>query len=309
MGWSGGTFSRSHNFSADASAGIQAQASRFDAEFDNVKTGLETCVTRDGQNAASGNLPMGGNRHTGVGAATSAAEYLRADQASKQTGIFVKGLVTGHKVSASATVFPAALAHGQRVTIRPDDNVVTSASGSAGTFIINGLTAPFETTKNTIILKSGNFHDYVYNASASPPRWEGLHATGMAAGSFKGLLVGMTATTTCEVNWILDGSIVTMGIGNTACTGTSNTTTFGLDGIPTQIYAQDDVSGACLVHDNGADKLGYFELDSVTDPGTIYFKLYSGAFTSSGTKGFPNGWTISYPYDISDTSNNRRNPL
>jgi hypothetical protein len=46
MPWDGnGTFDRVHNFSADASAGIQAQAARFDAEFDGFKTGLENCVT------------------------------------------------------------------------------------------------------------------------------------------------------------------------------------------------------------------------------------------------------------------------
>ena len=96
MAWSGGgTFNRVHNFSADASAGIQAQAERFDAEFDGYKTGLENCQTLTGETTPTANLPMGGFRHTGVSKATSINEYLRVDQASNQVAIFVRDVNTG----------------------------------------------------------------------------------------------------------------------------------------------------------------------------------------------------------------------
>ena len=130
MAWSGGgTFNRVHNFSADASAGIQAQAARFDAEFDAYKTGLENCQTLTGETTPTANLPMGGFRHTGVAAAVSSDSYLRADDNSKQVGIYVVDVntTTTGKASASAPLFPAALVDGQMVTVQ------LTAHGSATT--------------------------------------------------------------------------------------------------------------------------------------------------------------------------------
>jgi hypothetical protein len=81
MPWNGsGTFNRVHDFTDDAAADIQAQADRFDAEFDGIVTGLENCQTLDGQTTPTAIIPMGGFKHAGVAAATSADQYLRYDQ-------------------------------------------------------------------------------------------------------------------------------------------------------------------------------------------------------------------------------------
>jgi hypothetical protein len=104
MAWDGGgTFNRVHNFSADASAGIQAQASRFDAEFDGLKTGLENTATLTGETSPTANQPMGGFRHTGVGAGLSADNYLRVNEFINNTPIFISAISVNATTSFSAS--------------------------------------------------------------------------------------------------------------------------------------------------------------------------------------------------------------
>lgn len=104
MSWDGGgTFNRVHNFSADASAGIQAQASRFDAEFDAYKTGLETCLTITGETTPSANQPMGGFRHTGVAAGASADNYATVSQLIGNTPIWIRNISVNAVTSFSAS--------------------------------------------------------------------------------------------------------------------------------------------------------------------------------------------------------------
>lgn len=171
MTWDGGgTFDRVHNFSADASAGIQAQAARFDAEFDGIKSGLENCQTLTGETTPVADSPMGGFKHTGVAAATSTDNYLRADQQANQVAIYVRdsnATQTG-VISASAAVFPTAFTDGQRVTVK----VSADASISAPMVIrINGLSANIIDNKgsaalSTLLYKDGVF-DLVYDSGAS----------------------------------------------------------------------------------------------------------------------------------------------
>jgi hypothetical protein len=69
MGWSGGTFTRVHDWTTDEGSAIDIEADRMDAEDDNFASGINACLTKDGSNSPTANLPMGGNRHTGVGKA------------------------------------------------------------------------------------------------------------------------------------------------------------------------------------------------------------------------------------------------
>jgi len=165
-----GNFDRVHNFSADASAGIQAQAVRFDAELDGIATGLENCQTLTGETTPTADSPMGGFKHKAVAVATSTDNYLRADQSSNQVGIYVRDKNTGvtGTITASAAVFPTVFTDGQRVTVK------VSADGSAvapRAIIINGLSANILDNRGSALpaskmLKDGIF-ELVYDISAS----------------------------------------------------------------------------------------------------------------------------------------------
>ena len=47
-------------------AGVKVRSDLTDTELEDLATAIENTVARDGQNAATANLPMGGYKHTGV---------------------------------------------------------------------------------------------------------------------------------------------------------------------------------------------------------------------------------------------------
>jgi hypothetical protein len=130
MTWNGsGDFQRVHNFSADASAGIKILASRQDAEWANFETGLENCVTRNGENSPTADLPMAGQKHTNVGAAASTTQYLRADQFLRSFPIYCAFGGTAEAMSASAQFALTSLTAGVQVLLScPSVNTTTSVT-------------------------------------------------------------------------------------------------------------------------------------------------------------------------------------
>ena len=175
MGWSGGTFSRVHNFSADASAGIQAQASRFDAEFNEYKAGLEKCWTLDGQNTPTANLSMGGYKLSNTGAATSAGDYTKVSQAYKQSIIYLAS------TSANDGLFNG-LTDGMEITLQKGyfNEFSGTGSTSATNIIISSVTAPIldrhrQPAANSEPFDTGRQRNkrLVYDASAAA--WIDLH--------------------------------------------------------------------------------------------------------------------------------------
>ena len=58
MAFSSGTFSRLHDWTTDRDAGIKISASRTDAEFDGIATGLTTCILKDGSQTLTAMIPF-----------------------------------------------------------------------------------------------------------------------------------------------------------------------------------------------------------------------------------------------------------
>lgn len=83
MAWSGGTFTRaqgSTEWQDDAALQIGIEAATHDNQDNDLATGINTCLTKDGQNTPTANLPMGGYKHTGVGDATATGQYTTYNQ-------------------------------------------------------------------------------------------------------------------------------------------------------------------------------------------------------------------------------------
>ncbi len=76
MSWNGsGTYSLPPASFPEVT-GTTIEAARFNNTLNDVATALNNVLTRDGQNSATSNLPMGGFKHTGAANATAAGEYL-----------------------------------------------------------------------------------------------------------------------------------------------------------------------------------------------------------------------------------------
>lgn len=116
MAWNGtGTFSRIHNWVNDRDAAINIDAPRMDAEQDSMATGINACLAKNGENTATGNLPMGNNRHTGVADGAALTDYPSVNQ-------IVDGALTYGGASSAGTdtyavnltINPGAYGAGQR---------------------------------------------------------------------------------------------------------------------------------------------------------------------------------------------------
>ncbi len=85
-----GNFSRLYNWQSDRDNGIHILASRMDGEFDNFAAGMNVVFFRNGLVPMSGNLNMGQNYITGLGAGSVGALPLRfADDPN--SGLFLNG--------------------------------------------------------------------------------------------------------------------------------------------------------------------------------------------------------------------------
>lgn len=93
MGWNGsGTFTRTNGtytggniWLSDQQAATPISASIHDVHDTDLANGITACLCKNGENSATGNLPMGGFLHTNVGAATAITNYARYDQVQKSS--------------------------------------------------------------------------------------------------------------------------------------------------------------------------------------------------------------------------------
>jgi len=132
MSWSGGTYTKGNNVSGgwvgDASVGIGIEAGRHDTQDNDFATGINTCLTKDGQNAATADLPMGGFKHTNVANATGRTNYAAVGQVQDGDYIWL-GTTAGTATAMTASATPAITAYkaGQKFRM-----IIGAGLGSTG---------------------------------------------------------------------------------------------------------------------------------------------------------------------------------
>lgn len=82
MGWNGsGVYSLPALYFPEAPGNL-VDSDRYNGTLNDIATGLNVALTKNGQNSATANLPMGGFKHTGASPASSSGEYLTWGQAA-----------------------------------------------------------------------------------------------------------------------------------------------------------------------------------------------------------------------------------
>jgi len=84
-----GTFSFTYNWVNDAANGIPITASRMDGQFNDAVSGFDLVICRDGQSTISANIPWGGFKITGLGAATTAGDALSYGSSTNSSTLLV----------------------------------------------------------------------------------------------------------------------------------------------------------------------------------------------------------------------------
>lgn len=90
MPWSAGTFTRTYGstgWQGDAAAGTPIVADRHDTNDQDLATGINACLNKDGTNSMAANLNMGGFIPTNLGAGTAAAPAICAGN-DQDTGMY-----------------------------------------------------------------------------------------------------------------------------------------------------------------------------------------------------------------------------
>jgi hypothetical protein len=136
MAWSGGTYTKGNNVSGgwvgDASVGIGIEAGRHDTQDNDFATGINTCLTKDGQNAATADLPMGGFKHTNVATATARNNYAAVSQVQDGDYIWL-GTTAGTAIAMTASATPAITAYKAGQKFRMKIGVGLGSTGSVAT--------------------------------------------------------------------------------------------------------------------------------------------------------------------------------
>lgn len=161
MPWNGsGSFTRGDGvftgttiWAQNKTAGVKITTSRHDTHDEDLADGIEACLTKNGENYPSANLPMNGQRHTGVGAASARTDYARASQV-QDSALVWGGTSSGAANTYAFSLTPAitAYANGQRFAFKSHQS-----NSGAVTLSINGLTAKaIRKTDGVTALTSGD---------------------------------------------------------------------------------------------------------------------------------------------------------
>ena len=100
---SDGTFSGTTVWAQNKSAGVLITTGRHDVHDEDLADGIEACLTKNGENSPSADLPMATFKHLNVGAATARTQYARASQVQDA------GFIWGGTSSGAANVYAISL--------------------------------------------------------------------------------------------------------------------------------------------------------------------------------------------------------
>lgn len=132
-----------------AVAATTIRAAQYNNEINDIASALTNCVTRNGQSAATADLPMGGFKHSNVAAAALRTQYARVAEV-QDGGLTLLSSVTGtNTITATAPLGLAAYATGQVFWF-----VSAGANTGAVTLNINSLGAKAVTKLGAIALEA-----------------------------------------------------------------------------------------------------------------------------------------------------------
>lgn len=283
MSWNGsGQFNRLYSWVADKAAGLNISSSRMDADSNDIASnGFGNCLTRDGQGAASANLPMNTFRHTGVGDGVARTDYASLGQL--EDGIVNWAAAGGSADALTVTLSPA-------VTALKDGQVILARAGAANatttpTLNVNGLGAATITKRGGAAVVANewlNLSELIFRYNLANTRFELLNpgtvagVVGLSVTSGKTLTVNnsLTLAGTDGKTLTLSNSITLAGTDATTLTGPSSSAHLAALDLADQTLS----GGANVTSSNlGTKSSGTLTIDCGACP--LQYVTNGGAFT------------------------------
>ncbi|MDR6393064.1 hypothetical protein [Paraburkholderia phenoliruptrix] len=147
-----GSFNLVYNWQSDAANGLNISSSRMQGQDSDIAAGLSLCLTKDGQQQAAANLPMGGFTLTNMANASAQKQPISVQDFQNGTPTWL-GTVTGtDTITGAANIAPSAYAKGQRF------RGVTAGTNTTNTVTlnVNGLGAKPVVKNGSVALAIGD---------------------------------------------------------------------------------------------------------------------------------------------------------
>lgn len=223
------------NWVADRDASIPITATRFDTEDDDFGAALTASIANDGQTPILANLPMGGFRHTGVGAGVAATDYARLDQVQGNPLSWVAAGGTADALTATYSPAVTTLTDGMLLRARASAANATTTP----TFAPNGLTARTITKLGGTALLAGDIsgagHELLLVYRLSATRWELIDPA-------SALSNGAAVAGRDNVNPFVNPDAAVAQIGASIASGSLNDNAYCSDGTRVLLEANGDCS-------------------------------------------------------------------
>jgi hypothetical protein len=154
MSWSAGSYSRLYGAAGwvdDRDAGTKILATRHDAHDQDLAAGINACLTKDGSNAATGDLNLGANKITAMADPTSAQDAATKAyvDASNTSGVI---LAAGDQILWRGGTLPTGW-----TVASVNNRALRIVSGTPGNGGATGFTSVFGSSKTT---GSGGSHNH-----------------------------------------------------------------------------------------------------------------------------------------------------
>lgn len=175
MGWNGsgvvtrdnGTNSGANTWENDRDASIKITAENHDTHDQDLADAIQNTIAKDGQNFPTADLPMNNQKHTGVGAATAATHYARADQV--QNGAFIwGGTAAGTADAITFNLTPTLTAYTTGLTVRFLANGTTTVTNPTININAAGAKTVKDQDGNALSvgdIASGTVYEAVYDGT------------------------------------------------------------------------------------------------------------------------------------------------
>jgi hypothetical protein len=247
MGWSGGTYTRSDGvftgtqiWQSNRDAGTKIVADRHDTHDQDLATGINQCLNKDGSNAATANLDAGTYRITRVGDGTAHTDAVNAGQIQDGGLIFQATDSGGSANTYAIALTPAVTAYvaGQVFHFK-----AANTSTGASTLNVNALGTKNIKKKNDQDIAAGDIEqNAIVSVIYDGTSFQMLSQLGTSAGSMSSFtLTGDSGSN----QTIEDGNTVDIagGTGIDTVVGSTDTVTVSIDATVPQLATTNAFTG------------------------------------------------------------------